>query len=142
MAIQPNKISVENPACRYGTGRTLPDPLSTVVQRLTSSLEAQGFEIAFRLDYAEKFSKAGAIHSPPYQIWGISHLKQMSRALSAEPSAGLLFPYHLILFCSSRGETVIMVKDPARIMDLLCHPVAIEVAMEIGDMLERVLDEL
>jgi len=142
MTAQVHKLQPEPPPCRYGLGRALAEDLSAVAERLLSSLEQQGFQIVFRLDYADKFSATGAGPFPPYQIWGVCHLQHMSRALSAEPAVGLLFPSHLILFSNAAGDTVVMAKDPARIMDLLRHPTAIEAAMGIGDLLERIIDEL
>ena len=142
MTSQVRKMQFEPPPCRYGMGRTFDEVLPSVAERLNVLLGSHGFQVAFRLDYEEKFNAAGAGSFSPYQIWGVCHLKSMYRALAAEPTAGLLFPYHIIFFRNATGETVVMVKDPTRIMDLLRHPVAIEVAIEIGNLLEHLLDEL
>jgi uncharacterized protein (DUF302 family) len=66
----------------------------------------------------------------------------MARALGAEPQIGLLFPCHLVLYEDHRGQTVALARDPARVMDLLRHPLAIETAMMIRDDLEEILEQL
>jgi len=142
MAVHHLKKASESPPCRYGLGRSVSEDFTVVAQRLISGLETNGFEIVFRLDYADKFQAAGAGPFPPYQIWGVSHLDRMHRAVIAEPTVGLLFPWHMILFGDTSGETVVMVMDPTRIMDLLRHPAAIEAAIDIGEMLEHLVDEL
>lgn len=142
MTAQIRKGLPEPPPCRYGLGRALDEDLGAVADRLAISLAQHGFEIAFRLDYTEKFTAAGAGPFPPYHIWGVCHLELMNRALAAEPTVGLLLPSHLILFSNADGDTVVMVKDPSRTIDLLRHPAAMAATMEIGDLLESILDEL
>lgn len=142
MTAQIHKILPEPPHCRYGLGRTVDEDLAAVADRLAISLAKGGFEIAFRLDYAEKFAAAGAGPFPPYHIWGVCHLELMNRALAAEPAVGLLLPCHLILYSNADRDTVVMVKDPSRTIDLLRHPAAMAAIMEIGDRLEDILDVL
>lgn len=142
MTAHSRKILSAPSPCRYGSGRALDEALAAVADRLEISLLKHGFEIAFRLDYAEKFTAAGAVPFPPYQIWGVCHLELMHRALAAEPAVGLLLPSHLILYSTADGDTVVMVKDPSRTIDLLRHPAAMAATMEIGDLLEGILDEL
>lgn len=137
-----HKIETEIPGCRYGLGRSLPDDLSAIVERLNSRLQEHGFQVVFRVDYTDRFNTAGIGPFPPYEIWGVSHLEHMRRALSVEPAIGLLLPNHLIVFSNAEGWTVVMLKDPARDFDLLRHPAAIEAVMEIGNLLERIIDEL
>ena len=123
-------------------GKTVAASFDTVADRLQQLLGARGFHLQFDIDLAEQLRQEAGARFPRYHILGACHLRHMARALAAEPQLGLLFPCHLIHYEDHTGQSVVLARDPARIMDLLRHPVAIETAMLIRDELEALLEEL
>lgn len=139
------KASRNDPAelpCRYGVAKVVALPFPAVVARVEAAFAAAQLSIAFRHDLSARFTTQLGSAYPPYLIWGVARDADLVRALAAEPQAGLLFPCHVIAFENHRGQGVVMAVDPAHFMDVLRHPVSIQAAIELKELLETLVEEL
>lgn len=127
--------------CPYGFGRTVDLDCGTVLERLRQGLENRGFGILFQLEVGDlwlgKEREGGR-----YVILGACNPQAASRAFTADRNIGLVLPCHLAVYEEGGGRTRIMAADPASFMDLLRRPAAIEMAIEMKDQLEAVLEDL
>jgi uncharacterized protein (DUF302 family) len=62
------------------------------------------------------------------------------RAFSADSNIGLLLPCNVIVYEEEGGQSTVMAMDPAYLMDLVRVPEAIEVAIEIREELEALVE--
>lgn len=137
------RVTVEAPYCSYGFGTVKEGNVDALLATLQSALEARGFRLTSLTDMQELLGAAGDVELPPYLILGICHPGYAAMAYQAEPTAGLLLPCSIVVYADpASGGTVIMARDPARAMDLLRHPTAIEAAMMIKMELESLIEAL
>lgn len=127
--------------CSYGFGRSVGLDCATVLERLRRGLERRGFGILFQLEVGDLWRGKG-MEEGRYVILGACNPQAASRAFSADRNIGLVLPCHLAIYEEGEGRTRIMAADPASFMDLLKRPAAVEMAIEMKDQLEAVLEDL
>ena len=54
----------------------------------------------------------------------------------------MLMPCNIIVYELNHGFCRVMIKDPARIMDLMSNPVAIQAAIHVKEQMEQVIEEI
>lgn len=127
--------------CSYGFGRTIDLDCEKAVKRVREGLQDRGFSILFQLDVGDLWrSEEGP--EGRYVILGACNPRAASRAFSADSNIGLVLPCHLAIYEEGGGQTRIMAADPASFMDLLRRPAAIEMAIEMKEQLEGILEDL
>ena len=127
--------------CTYGFGRTVDLDCDTVLKKLTKALEERGFGVLFELEVGELW-RTEKRDGNRYVILGACNPKAAARAYSADCNIGLVLPCHLVVYEEAPGRTRIMAADPATFMDLLRRPAAIEMAIEMKEQLEMVVENL
>lgn len=128
--------------CRYGFGADVACDFAATTERLEGLLKERGFRITTRLrmddvldtDISESFGR--------YVILGTCNPEYATALFRADPDIGLMMPCSLVVYELKTGGCRVMVKDPARVMDLIDNPLAIEASMKIKEQLEDVIEKL
>lgn len=124
---------------KYGFGKTVNLGFETAVERVTQELQKEGFGVLTDIDVAATLKKKLNQEMPPYRILGACNPPLAHRALTAEPSIGLLLPCNVVVRQDESGAVHVEFMDPNAVLDLVDKPAIVELAREVRQKLERVL---
>ena len=94
------------------------------------------------IDVAATLKKKLNQDMPPYRILGACNPPLAHRALEAEPSIGLLLPCNVVVRQDDAGKVQVEFMDPNAVLDLVAKPEVHQLASEVRQKLERVMQAL
>jgi uncharacterized protein (DUF302 family) len=112
------------------------------VERVTKALGAEGFGVLTEIDVAATLKKKLDKDMPPYRILGACNPPFAHRALTAEPSIGLLLPCNVVVREDAAGTVHVEFMDPIAMLELVGRPEVTELANEVRQRLDRVMAAL
>jgi uncharacterized protein (DUF302 family) len=101
----------------YGTSVTVDRPQSAVVEEVRAALKEQGFGVLTEIDVQATLREKLGEETEPYVILGACNPPLAHRALSADPSIGLLLPCNVVVR-AAEGRTVVEALDPNVMVEL------------------------
>lgn len=123
----------------YGFGKTTALSYEEALTKVTSALAAEGFGILTEIDVAATMKKKLDLDLPPYKILGACNPPFAHRAISAEPTVGLLLPCNVVVRVTDEG-TRVEFMDPDVMQKMSSNPALAQVAAEVRERLLRVMD--
>jgi uncharacterized protein (DUF302 family) len=126
----------------YGFGKTVEASFDAAVEQVTQELQKEGFGILTDIDVADTLKKKLNQDMPPYRILGACNPPLAHRALEAEPSIGLLLPCNVVVRQDEGGKVHVEFMDPNAVLDLVNKPEISQLASEVRQKLERVMEAL
>lgn len=125
------------------TGLTarLPLPYAEAVEAASVALKAEGFGVLTRIDVHDTLKAKLGVEFPLYTILGACNPPLAHKALTADPSVGLLLPCNVVVR-ELEGESEVSIFDPFSMKEAFASPALREVADEAGARLQRVLGHL
>lgn len=127
---------------KYGFGKVVAMGFDDAVARVTQALQGEGFGVLTDIDVAATMKKKLNQDMPPYRILGACNPPLAHRALVAEPSIGLLLPCNVVVRQDDAGEVQVEFMDPNAVLDLVNKPEIHQLASEVRQKLERVMQAL
>jgi uncharacterized protein (DUF302 family) len=127
-------------ACPYGFGKTVELDYVRALDKLLGLFRARGFSILFQVDMQETLRKDTGAGFRRYMIIGACPPAFARRAFNADSNIGLLLPCNVVVYEEEGGRSTVMAMDPAYLMDRVRVPEAIEVAIEIKEEFEALVD--
>ena len=94
------------------------------------------------IDVAATLKKKLNQDMPPYRILGACNPPLAHLALEAEPSIGLLLPCNVVVRQDDAGKVQVEFMDPNAVLDLVNKPEVHQLASEVRQKLERVMQAL
>ncbi len=128
--------------CRYGFGTRVPLGFDLTVNKVEEMLTLRGFTITNRLRMDDVLNVELSEFFGRYLIFGACNPQFARPLFNADPNIGLMMPSNLIIYELQEGGCKVMINDPARVMDLIDSPLAIEASMKINEQLEEIIEEL
>lgn len=125
---------------RYGFGREVALTFSEARSRVTEALAAEGFGVLTEVDVAATFKRKLNLDSPPYVILGACNPAFAHRAMSADPSIGLLLPCNVVVREDTEGAVHVEALDPVAMFSLVDAPGVEPLAAEVRARLKHALD--
>lgn len=126
----------------YGFGKSVNYNYAEAIEKVTAALSEQGFGILTQIDIAATMKKKLDKDMLPHIILGACNPQLAHRAISAEPSIGLMLPCNVVVRETESGKVHIEIMDPNMMQDLVNKSEIHEVAKEARQRLERVLEAL
>ena len=127
---------------KYGFGRSVDMSYDEAVERVTEGLKDEGFGVLTEIDVKATLRKKLDVDFRRYVILGACNPPLAHRALSAEQEIGLLLPCNVIVYEGDDGRTVVSALNPMVAMGMVENPALEEVASEVSQRLQRVVDGL
>ena len=127
---------------RYGFGKTVASSFDAAVDKVTQELQKEGFGVLTDIDVAATLKKKLNQDMPPYSILGACNPPLAHRALEAEPSIGLLLPCNVVVRQDDAGKVQVEFMDPNAVLNLVNKPEVHQLASEVRQKLERVMQAL
>jgi len=124
---------------KYGFGKTVALGFDAAVQRVTQELAKEGFGVLTEIDVQATLKKKLSHDMPPYKILGACNPPFAHRALTAEPSIGLLLPCNVVVRQDESGQVQVEFMDPDAVLQLVDRPEIAPLAAEVKRRLQRVL---
>lgn len=129
-------------AMQYGFGKAVPMDFEQAVDGVIKALKAEGFGVLSDIDVQATLKTRLGTDMPPYRILGACNPPLAHRALSAEPSIGLLLPCNVVVRQDESGTVHVELMDPNAVLTLVDNPAVQTLAKEVRERLDRVLAAL
>lgn len=127
---------------KYGFGKTVASSFDAAIEKVTQELQKEGFGVLTDIDVAATLKKKLNQDMPPYRILGACNPPLAHRALTAEPSIGLLLPCNVVVRQDNAGKVLVEFMDPNAVLDMVEKPEVHQLAGEVRQKLERVMQAL
>jgi len=127
---------------RYGFGKTVDLDFDAALKKVAEELAREGFGILTEIDVQATLKKKLNADMPPYRILGACNPPFAHRAISAEPSIGLLLPCNVVVRQDAAGKVQVEFMDPDVMVQLIDKPEVHGIAAEVRERLQRVFAAL
>jgi len=127
---------------KYGFGKTVELSFDQAIEHVMQALQGEGFGVLADIDVADAMKKKLNQDMPPYRILGACNPPLAHRALTAEPSIGLLLPCNVVVRQDDAGKVHVEFMDPNAVLKLVNKPDITQLAGEVRQRLERVMQAL
>ena len=127
---------------QYGFGKTVASSFDAAIEKVIQELQKEGFGVLTDIDVAATLKKKLNQDMPPYRILGACNPPLAHRALVAEPSIGLLLPCNVVVRQDDAGKVQVEFMDPNAVLDLGNKAEVHQLAGEVRQKLERVMQAL
>ena len=127
---------------RYGFGKRVTMTFDAAIDKVTKELQVEGFGILTEIDVAATLKKKLDHDIPPYRILGACNPPLAKRALTAEPTVGLLLPCNVVVRQDAAGDVHVECMDPAIMRELSANADVGQLAAEVREKLVRVMNAL
>ncbi len=127
---------------RYGFGKTVDLDFDAALKKVAEELATEGFGILTEIDVQATLKKKLNADMPPYRILGACNPPFAHRAISAEPSIGLLLPCNVVVRQDAAGKVQVEFMDPDVMVQLIDKPEVHGIAAEVRERLQRVFAAL
>lgn len=111
------------------------------IEKVTEALKNEGFGILTEIDVKETLKKKLDVEFRPYKILGACNPPFAYKALQAEDKVGIMLPCNVIVQQKENGVEIAAV-DPVASMQTIDNPKLGEIANEIRQRLQRVIDSV
>lgn len=125
----------------YGISVSLDRPVSEVVPEVRQALADQGFGVLTEIDVRATMKAKLDVDVPEHLILGACNPPLAHRAITAEPSIGLLLPCNVVVR-DANGTTVVEAIDPTMMVEVTSNPELEAVADDAAKRLSAALDSL
>jgi uncharacterized protein (DUF302 family) len=126
----------------YPISVTLPTGFAAAVDRTRSALAEQGFGVLTEIDIAATMKAKLDADLAPHLILGACNPSLAYRAITAEPSIGLLLPCNVVIRSLDDEHTLVVAVNPQMMVTVTDNPSLAEVAEQAKTMLVAALDAL
>ncbi|NWG86813.1 MAG: DUF302 domain-containing protein [Hydrogenophilaceae bacterium] len=127
---------------KVGFGKNVNMSFDEAVAKVTAALQTEGFGVLTEIDVAGTLKKKLDKDMPPYRILGACNPPLAHRAITAEPEIGMLLPCNVVVRQTEAGEVRVEFMDPQAVLPLIEKPGIAEVAAEVREKLQRVMNAL
>ena len=127
---------------RYGFGRCVARSFDEALAKVTAELQKEGFGVLTEIDVAATLKRKLDHTIPPYRILGACNPAYARRALTAEPSIGLLLPCNVVVRQDNAGTVHVEFLDPGMMGQMTDNPDVGPVGIEVREKLQRVMRAL
>lgn len=127
---------------QYGFGKSVTLSFDEAIAKVTAELQKEGFGILTEIDVAATLKKKLDHNMPAYRILGACNPAFAKRALTAEPSIGLLLPCNVVVREDAAGVVQVEFLDPGMMGQMTANADIGPIGKEVREKLQRVMHAL
>jgi uncharacterized protein (DUF302 family) len=126
----------------YYFSKTIDAPFDEAITRITEALRTEGFGVLSEIRIHEKLKEKLNVDFQRYTILGACNPAFAYKALQAENKIGTMLPCNVIVQELGDGKTEIAAVNPIESMKAIENPMLGAVAIQVTEMLKRVVEKL
>jgi uncharacterized protein (DUF302 family) len=126
----------------YYFNKTINDSFENAIEKVTEALKVEGFGILTEIDIKATLKKKLDVDYYNYTILGACNPPFAYKALLAEDKIGTMLPCNVIVQEKVKGQVEVSAVDPAASMQAVDNVALTEIATEIRDRLQKVINTL
>ncbi|WP_366183305.1 DUF302 domain-containing protein [Flavobacterium ovatum] len=126
----------------YYFSKTINDSFENAIQKVTEALKEEGFGILTEIDLKATLKKKLDVDFYNYTILGACNPHAAYKALLAEDKIGTMLPCNVIVQEKVKGQVEVSAVDPAASMQAVENDALGEIAIEIREKLQKVIQNL
>lgn len=124
----------------YYFSKSINRTFNDAVDKVTEELKKEGFGILTEIDVKETIKKKLNEDFRNYRILGACNPPFAHKALLAEDKIGTMLPCNVIVQDVGEGKVEIAAVDPVASMQAISNPQLAEIAEQIREKLQKVVD--
>ena len=126
---------------KYGFSKQVNLSFDQTLERVTDELKKEGFGVLTTIDVQDTLKKKIDVDFKRYTILGACNPPFAYQALLAEEDIGLLLPCNVIVH-EKEGKTEVAAFDPMVMTKIVGNEKMVEVAKEVQQRLQRVIEKV
>ncbi|MEZ7497502.1 DUF302 domain-containing protein [Flavobacterium sp. Arc3] len=126
----------------YYFSKTINDSFENAIEKVTEALKTEGFGVLTEIDIKATLKKKLDVDFYNYTILGACNPPSAYKALLAEDKIGMMLPCNVIVQEKVKGQVEVSAVDPAASMQAVDNAALGEIATEIRDRLQKVINTL
>ena len=126
----------------YYFSKTLNASFEEAIARATESLKKEGFGVLTEIKIHEKLKEKIGVDFHRYTILGACNPAFAYKALLAENKIGTMLPCNVIVQELGEGQVEVAAVNPIESMKAIENPELVAVALQVTEMLKRVIEVL
>jgi uncharacterized protein (DUF302 family) len=126
----------------YYYSKTIAGDFEQVIEKVTAELKNQGFGVLTEIDFSATIKKKLDKDMPAYRILGACNPGFAYQAYQAEDKIGTMLPCNVIVQDAGNGNIEVSAVNPIASMMGVENESLGEIAGEVKEQLERVIDAL
>jgi uncharacterized protein (DUF302 family) len=127
---------------KYYYNKTVSGSFDQVIEKVTEELKNQGFGVLTEIDFSGTIKKKLDKDMPAYRILGACNPDFAYQAYQSEDKIGTMLPCNVIVQDAGNGNIEVSAVNPIASMMGVGNESLGEVAGEVKDKLEKVIDAL
>jgi len=134
--------TIKKEIMNYYFSKTVNEDFDTAIEKVTEELKKEGFGILTQIDIKETLKKKLDVDFKKYRILGACNPKFAYEALKAEDKIGTMLPCNVIVQEHENGKVEISAVDPVASMMAVKNDSLGNVATQVREKLNRVINNL
>ncbi|MFB6149890.1 MAG: DUF302 domain-containing protein [Halobacteriales archaeon] len=126
----------------YTLSTTTDASFEETIDAVSAALKSEGFGILSDIDVQTTLKEKLDVDVERYRILGACNPPLAHEGLEADPDLGALLPCNVAVYETDEGEVVVSAVDPRVLVGLTENSALDNVASEVHERFERVLDEV
>ena len=126
----------------YYFSKTVELPFDETILRVTDELKKEGFGVLTEIDVKTTLKKKLDIDFRNYRILGACNPPLAHQALQSEPNIGLMLPCNVVVQEDESGMTLVSAIDPVASMQAVKNESLGEVAEQVRNKLQKVIESI
>ena len=126
----------------YYFSKTIRGNFDDAIQKVTDALMAEGFGVLTEIDIKTTLKKKLDVDFYNYKILGACNAPFAYKALLAEDKIGTMLPCNVIVQERIEGEIEVSAVDPAASMQAIENEDLADIASEVRNKLQKIIDNL
>ncbi len=126
----------------YHISKTLDTDFDDAIEKVTAQLKEEGFGVLTEIDVKDTLKKKLDVDFKKYRILGACNPKMAHKALQFEDKIGTMLPCNVIVEEHEDGSVEVSAVDPTASMQAIENKKLSDVAIQVKEMLNRVIQAL